>query len=75
MHDPKSLEIFFSQYLHSFKAVIEDYWDNNREELIHFLSDCVTSKAMPSWMDPYFLSMLDHAKTAPHEYTNPWTVV
>lgn len=75
MHDPKSLEIFFSQYLPSFKVLIEDYWNNNRQELIDFLSDCVSSKSMPLWMDTYFLTMIQRAKLVPHEYTDPWTVV
>lgn len=75
MYDPKSLEIFYTQYLPGFKRVIEDYWARDRNELIALLSDCVTSKSMPSWMDPYFLDTLQLAKTASHEYTNPWEVL
>jgi hypothetical protein len=75
MHDPKSLEAFFAQYLPSFKFIIEDYWTDNRAELVDFLSDCISSKIMPEWMNSYFFSMLQQTKAATHEYTNPWTVV
>ena len=75
MHDPKSLEAFYLQYLPTFKAVIEEYWNTDRKELVAFLSDCVSSESMPSWMNPYFLDTLQRAKTVPHTYTDPWATM
>lgn len=74
MIDPKSLEAFFTQYLPSMKLVIEDYWENNREELVKFLDECIRCD-ISSWMLPHFEIMREWAETAPHEYTNPWKVM
>lgn len=75
MHSPLTLEIFFAQYMPAMKRVIEDYWVNNREELVLFLNDCLCSGIMDGWMASYFQDMLTRAKTAPHTYTDPWTVL
>lgn len=74
MIDPKSLEMFFSQYLPGMKVVIEDYWENNKEELVKFLDECI-EYGVSDWMTPHFELMREWAKTAPHNYTNPWKVL
>jgi hypothetical protein len=74
-HSIKALEIFFSQYLPTMKGVIEDNWESNREEAIAFLSRGIHCGVAEGWMRPYFLDMLEHAKTAPHKYTSPWDVL
>lgn len=73
--DPKSLETFFAQYMPGMKQVIEDYWAQDRKEVVAFLSECLMTGMGDSWMREYFFSMLSHAKTAPHEFTNPWEVL
>jgi hypothetical protein len=75
MHDPKSLQIFFDQYMPAMKRVIEDHWQTNRQETIAFLDDCLASGFADSWMQPYFSDMRYWAKTAPHTYSNPWDVL
>lgn len=72
MYTPQTLEAFFSRYLPSMKQIIEDHWHYNREELIAFLTECMTMSVEGTWMDPYFKELLRHAKTAPHDYTDPW---
>lgn len=74
MYDPKSLEIFFNQYLPSFKRVIEEDW-TDRKKLAEFLSDCLTCGMLDSWMEPYFRDMMYYVRSAPHTYTNPWSVL
>jgi len=75
MYDPKSLEIFFAQYLPATKRVIEDHWQTNRPEVIAFLDEYIATGIADSWMFPYFKDMIYWAKTAPHTYSNPWDVL
>lgn len=75
MHDPRTLKIFFDQYMPGMKHVIEDYWLNNRAELVEFLNDCITCGMGDTWMTPYFHDMLHYAKSAPHTYPDPWSVL
>ena len=74
-HSIKALEIFFTQYMPAMKRVIEDHWETNREEARAFINDCLACGVAEGWMRPYFLDMLEHAKTAPHTYTSPWEVL
>lgn len=71
--DPKSLEEFFSQYLPTFKKIIEDSW-NDREYLVDFLTQALNTGIGDSWMRPYFEGILSR-KVSRHEYTNPWEVL
>ena len=74
MHDPKSLEAFFNQYLPSFKRVIEEDW-TDRKKLTEFLSDCLNCGMLDTWMHPYFMDMMHYVRSAPHTYTDPWSVL
>lgn len=75
MHDPRTLKIFFDQYIPSMKQLIEDYWVDNRAELVEFLEDWLRIGVAGSWMAPYFQDMLHYAKSAPHTYPDPWSVL
>lgn len=68
------LEQFFSQYLPSFKLVIEEDWPD-RKKLLDFLSDSVLSGILDTWMEPYFFDMMHYVRSAPHTYTDPWSVL
>ena len=40
MHDPRSLETFFQQYMPAMKALIENMW-SSRKELDEYLQFCL----------------------------------
>jgi hypothetical protein len=74
MHDPKSLEAFFNQYMPAMKAMIESMW-GNRQELYDYLQFCLDQGVYSDWVKPYIQDMKYWTKTASHKYTDPWSVL
>lgn len=75
MHDPKSLEAFFSEYMPKTKMVFESMWNTDRSELSEVLREFMRASGEKSWMYPYFSDLDYYTRTAQHKYTNPWDVL
>lgn len=74
MHDPRSLETFFQQYMPAMKAIIENMW-SSRKELDEYLQFCLDQGVYSDWVKPYIQDMQYWTKTASHQYTDPWSVL
>ena len=75
MHDPKSLEAFFTEYMPKTKEIFESLWLTDRRELSAVLQEFMYSTGRDSWMYPYFADLDYYTRTATHNYTNPWAVL
>lgn len=75
MHDPKSIEAFLLEHFPIIKQVVEEDWVERRKSLVEFLTTCATNENFGKWATPYFADMAYWAKTASHDYTNPWDVL
>ena len=75
MHDPKSLEAFFLEYMPKTKALFESMWVTDRRELSEVLQEFMRSVGQASWMYPYLSDLDYYTRTAQHKYPNPWEVL
>lgn len=75
MYDPKSLEAFFDRYLPAMKAIIENMWQDNRQELEEYLDFCLKQGVYGDWATNYIKDMIYWTKTASHAYPDPWSVL
>jgi hypothetical protein len=75
MHDPKSLEAFFLEYMPKTKALFEGMWVTDRRELSEVLQEFMRSVGTASWMHEYFADLEYYTRTAQHKYTDPWSVL
>ena len=66
------LENFFKSFMPATKKLIEDLWNTDRPELVEFLNEYTKMLGASGYGYQYMADMKEHAKNAPHEYTDPW---
>lgn len=66
------LENFFNTVMPSTKRLIEELWNADRSELVEILNEYTKMIGCSGYGYQYFVDMREHAKVAPHEYTDPW---
>ena len=74
MFKPDTLEKFFT-FMPATKRLIQDLWGADRPELIALLAEYMNVMGSNAYGYQYFADMAEHARTAPHSYTDPWKIL